>query len=235
MFLGRPVLWALACGGADGVRSLLKGLTDDLAHAMALAGATSVAGTAGAGPARRSQLALTSAGRWGCAVAAGQAQAYLGNVRAAHHPRRERPQLVTEARKPLSQDIAYRERRYLIMMGIRLVCFVVAVVLFVNGAGWLTAIPAGGSDHDPVFCRRFRQWRPRAAPAAGFRAYQPNLPQRYTPPAQNQQPGTTAYTGTAEPGTDGPGESRQSGHKRRAWSPQLNGIRKAAGKRRISE
>jgi 4-hydroxymandelate oxidase len=47
VFLGRPVLWALACGGADGVRSLLAGLTDDLAHAMALAGAPSVADAAG--------------------------------------------------------------------------------------------------------------------------------------------------------------------------------------------
>ncbi|HUA30311.1 MAG TPA: alpha-hydroxy acid oxidase [Streptosporangiaceae bacterium] len=47
LFLGRPVLWALACGGADGVRSLLAGLTADLAHAMALAGAASVADAAG--------------------------------------------------------------------------------------------------------------------------------------------------------------------------------------------
>jgi 4-hydroxymandelate oxidase len=47
LFVGRPALWALACGGADGVRSLLEGLTDDLAHAMALAGAASVAETAG--------------------------------------------------------------------------------------------------------------------------------------------------------------------------------------------
>src|ERR1700728_2633386 len=47
VFLGRPPLWALACGGADGVRSLLAGLTGDLAYAMALAGAASVAGTAG--------------------------------------------------------------------------------------------------------------------------------------------------------------------------------------------
>ncbi len=47
VFLGRPVVWALACGGADGVRSLLSGLTDDLAHAMALAGAASIAETAG--------------------------------------------------------------------------------------------------------------------------------------------------------------------------------------------
>jgi 4-hydroxymandelate oxidase len=41
VFLGRPVLWALACGGADGVRALLAGLTDDLSHALALAGAPS--------------------------------------------------------------------------------------------------------------------------------------------------------------------------------------------------
>jgi 4-hydroxymandelate oxidase len=51
VFLGRPVLWALACGGADGVRSLLAGLTDDLAHAMALAGVPSVADAAGIAPA----------------------------------------------------------------------------------------------------------------------------------------------------------------------------------------
>ena len=47
VFLGRPVLWALTCGGADGVRSLLQGLTDDLSHAMTLAGATSPAAAAG--------------------------------------------------------------------------------------------------------------------------------------------------------------------------------------------
>ncbi len=42
-FVGRPVLWALACGGAGCVRDLLTGLTADLGHAMALAGATRVA------------------------------------------------------------------------------------------------------------------------------------------------------------------------------------------------
>lgn len=47
VFLGRPVLWALTCGGAADVGSLLSGLTDDLAHAMALAGAPSVADVAG--------------------------------------------------------------------------------------------------------------------------------------------------------------------------------------------
>ncbi len=47
VFLGRPVLWALACGGADGVRDLLTEMTGDLAHVMALAGSATLAGTAG--------------------------------------------------------------------------------------------------------------------------------------------------------------------------------------------
>jgi 4-hydroxymandelate oxidase len=51
VFVGRPVLWALACGGADGVSSLLAGLTDDLAHSMALAGASSIDEVAALGPA----------------------------------------------------------------------------------------------------------------------------------------------------------------------------------------
>ena len=42
VFVGRPVLWALACGGADGVGELLMALTAGLAHSMALAGAASV-------------------------------------------------------------------------------------------------------------------------------------------------------------------------------------------------
>jgi 4-hydroxymandelate oxidase len=47
VFVGRPVLWALACGGADGVADLLDGLTDSLRHAMALAGAAGLADAAG--------------------------------------------------------------------------------------------------------------------------------------------------------------------------------------------
>ena len=61
VFLGRPVLWALACGGADGVRALLAGLTDDLSHALALAGAASLAGAAGIariGAARRASALI---------------------------------------------------------------------------------------------------------------------------------------------------------------------------------
>src|SRR6202034_4563420 len=35
VFAGRPVLWALACGGADGVQAWLEGLTEGLGHAVA--------------------------------------------------------------------------------------------------------------------------------------------------------------------------------------------------------
>jgi 4-hydroxymandelate oxidase len=47
VFLGRPVLWALAVGGAPAVRDLLTGLTKGLAHAMALAGTATLADVPG--------------------------------------------------------------------------------------------------------------------------------------------------------------------------------------------
>jgi len=44
VLLGRPVLWALASGGADAAAACVAEVVADLAHAMALAGASSVAG-----------------------------------------------------------------------------------------------------------------------------------------------------------------------------------------------
>ncbi len=49
VFVGRPVLWALACGGEDGVQAWLEDLTAGLAHVMALAGAASVGAMPGLG------------------------------------------------------------------------------------------------------------------------------------------------------------------------------------------
>ena len=43
VLLGRPVLWGLATGGAAGVEQVLRGLADELALAMALAGAPTIA------------------------------------------------------------------------------------------------------------------------------------------------------------------------------------------------
>ena len=41
--LGRPIVWGLAAGGADGVRGVLDGLATELARDMALAGTATVA------------------------------------------------------------------------------------------------------------------------------------------------------------------------------------------------
>src|SRR5580692_10592403 len=71
----------------------------------------------------------------------------------------------------MSEDIAYREKRYLIMMGIRLVCFVIAVVVFVNGGGWLTAIPAVGAIAIPYFAVVFANGGREPAGRERFRPY----------------------------------------------------------------
>jgi len=119
-------------------------------------------------------------------------------VRVTRGPRRDRAQLVTEARRPMSEDIAYRQRRYLIMMGIRLVCFVIAVVLFTNGAGWLTAIPAVGAIIIPYFAVVFANGGREPTSRRGFQAYRPQLPERYSAPPRN------AYQGAAEEPAAGP-------------------------------
>jgi len=42
VLVGRPSLWALAAGGADGVASLLRWYQSELARTMALCGAATV-------------------------------------------------------------------------------------------------------------------------------------------------------------------------------------------------
>jgi 4-hydroxymandelate oxidase len=44
VLVGRPAIWALATGGADGVAALLRALGDDLSNAMALAGVPDIDG-----------------------------------------------------------------------------------------------------------------------------------------------------------------------------------------------
>ena len=83
---------------------------------------------------------------------------------------------VTQARRSLSDDIAYRQRRYLLMMGIRALCFVIAVVLFVNHFGWLAAIPAVGAIFIPYFAVVFANGGREPDNTRGFMEYQPNLP-----------------------------------------------------------
>ena len=55
----------------------------------------------------------------------------------SHAARGQQVHLVTQARRPMSEDISYRQHRYLIMMGIRVVCFAIAIILFVEHLRWL--------------------------------------------------------------------------------------------------
>ena len=62
-------------------------------------------------------------------------------------PRRKAPDVytVTEAHRPLSEDINYRQRRYLLSMGIRTVCVLVAVVLAGHVPVWGLLFPIIGA------------------------------------------------------------------------------------------
>jgi hypothetical protein len=62
-------------------------------------------------------------------------------VKVNHRHRRE-PEVytVTDAPRPMSEDIGYRQRRYLVSMGVRTICFLGAVVAAVAGAPWWLAV-----------------------------------------------------------------------------------------------
>jgi len=104
-------------------------------------------------------------------------------MRSRRHPKRGQAYLVTEAHQSRAAEISQRERRYLVMMGIRVVCFVVTVVMFLAHAGWLTVVPAIGAIALPYFAVVVANTRQPSSPT-GFRPYQPNLPERYVPPAE---------------------------------------------------
>ncbi len=95
---------------------------------------------------------------------------------------------MTEARPGLTEDIRYRERRYLIMMGIRTVCFITAVLMFVNHLGWLTAIPAVGAIVIPYFAVVFANGGREPTRNRTFRQYEPNSPAIYKPPTPPGSP-----------------------------------------------
>ena len=94
----------------------------------------------------------------------------------SHSGRPPAVHVVTQAHRSLSDDIAYRQRRYLLMMGIRAVCFVIAVVMFVNHLGWLVVIPAVGAIFIPYFAVVFANGGREPGNTRGFLEYRPNLP-----------------------------------------------------------
>jgi hypothetical protein len=90
--------------------------------------------------------------------------------------------LVTQARRPMSEDIAYRQHRYLLMMGIRTVCFFAALLMFINHLGWLTAIPAVGAIVIPYIAVVFANGGREPDNTRGFMEYRANLPTRRESP-----------------------------------------------------
>ena len=118
--------------------------------------------------------------------------------------RRSRAYLVTEAQPPLSADIASRQRRYLIMMGIRVACFAATIALFVGGAGWWAAIPAVGAITIPYFAVVIANGGREPASTTGFRAYEPRLPERYHLPGAAGWPAGRPAPDASAPGPQEP-------------------------------
>jgi hypothetical protein len=122
-------------------------------------------------------------------------------VRGIIPARRGRAHLVTEAQRPLSEDIAYRQRRYLIMMAIRGVCFAAAVALFVYVPGFFWAIPVVGAIVIPYFAVVFANGGREPTSTAGFRAYEPRLPVPQVPRDRGFEPGASGPADASpEPG-----------------------------------
>jgi hypothetical protein len=110
-------------------------------------------------------------------------------------------QLVTQARRSMSEDIAYRQRRYLIMMAFRAACFGLTILLFINHLGWVAAIPAVFAIFVPYVAVVFANGGREPDNVRGFMEYRPNLPERRIPPSQTgSQPGSgTGQQGFSDP------------------------------------
>jgi hypothetical protein len=92
--------------------------------------------------------------------------------------RGEQVHLVTQARTPMSEDIRYRQHRYLLMMAIRTLCFAVAVILFVAHLKWLVLIPAVGAILIPYIAVIFANGGREPDNMRGFLEHRVNQPAR---------------------------------------------------------
>jgi hypothetical protein len=117
--------------------------------------------------------------------------------------RRQRVHVVTQARRSLSEDITNRQHKYLLMMGIRAVCFIAAVLMFVNHLGWLAAIPAVGAIFIPYFAVVYANGGREPEHVRGFMEYQPNLPASRCPQSDNSEGHEAESNGhSADTGSD---------------------------------
>ena len=114
---------------------------------------------------------------------------------------------VTQARRPMSEDIAYRQRRYLIMMSFRAVCFGITILLFVNHLGWLAAIPAVFAIFVPYVAVVFANGGREPDNVRGFLEYRPKPAEHRILPGQSGPAGPSDASGpSATAGPTGSGQ-----------------------------
>ena len=92
------------------------------------------------------------------------------------HARGQQVHLVTQARRSLSEDITYRQHRYLFMMAIRTICFAVAVIMYANHLRLLILIPAVGAILLPYIAVVFANGGREPDNSRGFLEHRMNLP-----------------------------------------------------------
>ncbi len=83
---------------------------------------------------------------------------------------------VTDARRPMSEDIGHRERRYLITMGVRALCFLLSILFAVtlHGAGrWLAIVALIGAVILPYIAVVVANGGREPDSAARFAPYEP--------------------------------------------------------------
>jgi hypothetical protein len=104
----------------------------------------------------------------------------------SHAERGQQVHLVTQARRPLSEDIRYRQHRYLIMMGIRTLCLGICIALFVAHLRWLILIPAVGAILLPYIAVVFANGGREPDNTRGFLEHRMNLPARRDVPGDKR-------------------------------------------------
>jgi len=83
---------------------------------------------------------------------------------------------VTDARRPMSEDIGYRERRYLLTMGVRALCFVIGIVFALTLHGswrWLAVAALLGAVVLPYIAVIFANGGREPDSSARFASYEP--------------------------------------------------------------
>jgi hypothetical protein len=121
-----------------------------------------------------------------------------------HGARAEQVHLVTQARRPMSEDIRYRQHRYLLMMGIRTLCFAIAIVLFAAHLRWLILVPAIGAIIIPYIAVIFANGGREPDNQRGFLEHRSSpLPRPSTAALARREPGRASRATTGADGVGG--------------------------------